>query len=341
MSQDIIRVGIVGAGDNTKARHIPGLQAIDGVQIVSVCNRSRQSGQKVADEFRIPQVYDKWPELLASNETDAIVIGTWPYLHCEITLAALQADKHVLCEARMARNASEAHQMLAASRQKPDLTTQIVPSPMTLAFDETIKQRIAEGFLGQLLAVELRAHDGFIDHDAPMHWRNDTGLSGHNTMSLGIWYEALMRWIGPAVRVSALAKTFVTQRTDADGKVHPIQIPDYLDVIADLACGAQAHLQLSTVAGFAGEPEVFLFGADATLCLKGDKLLAGARQDSALSEITLDPNLQSGWRVEEEFINAIRGKERVKLTTFEDGVKYMEFTEAVIKSAQTGAAVSL
>ena len=39
---DIIHVGVVGAGGNTKARHIPGLQAIDGVEVVSVCNRSRQ-----------------------------------------------------------------------------------------------------------------------------------------------------------------------------------------------------------------------------------------------------------------------------------------------------------
>ena len=45
--------------------------------------------------------------------------------------------------------------------------------------------------------------------------------------------------------------------------------------------------------------------------------------------------------MEEEFINAIRGTEQVKLTTFEDGVKYMEFTEAVTRSAQSGEAVSL
>ena len=50
---------------------------------------------------------------------------------------------------------------------------------------------------------------------------------------------------------------------------------------------------------------------------------------------------QGTWRVEEEFVNAIRGKEKVVLTSFEDGVRYMEFTEAVTRSAQTGQAVSL
>jgi predicted dehydrogenase len=53
------------------------------------------------------------------------------------------------------------------------------------------------------------------------------------------------------------------------------------------------------------------------------------------------PDKQGTWRVEEEFVNAIRGKEKVVLTSFEDGVRYMEFTEAVTRSAQTGQAVSL
>ena len=71
-----IRIGIVGAGNNTRVRHIPGLQAIPGVEIVSVCNRSRESSQRAADAFHIPKVYDDWRELVAADDTDAIVIGT-------------------------------------------------------------------------------------------------------------------------------------------------------------------------------------------------------------------------------------------------------------------------
>ena len=65
MAQAPIKVGIIGAGNNTRVRHIPGLQAIDGVEIVSVCNRSRESSQRVADQFNIPKVYDDWRELVA------------------------------------------------------------------------------------------------------------------------------------------------------------------------------------------------------------------------------------------------------------------------------------
>ena len=81
MSQ-IIRVGIVGAGNNTRVRHIPGLKAQEGVEIVSACNRSRESSERVAKEFGIPKTHANWRELVLSQEIDAVVIGTWPYLHC-------------------------------------------------------------------------------------------------------------------------------------------------------------------------------------------------------------------------------------------------------------------
>lgn len=99
---DRIRVGFVGAGENTRVRHIPGFRKIDGVSLAGVVNRSRESSERVAREFGIPRVYDKWEDLVADPEIDAVCIGTWPYLHCPVTVAALDAGKHVLCEARMA-----------------------------------------------------------------------------------------------------------------------------------------------------------------------------------------------------------------------------------------------
>ena len=97
---DTIRIGIVGAGANTKEKHIPGFQALDGVEIVSVANRSRESGQRVAAEYGIPTVYDDPYDLIAADDSDAICIGTWPYMHKPLVLAALEANKHVLTEAQ-------------------------------------------------------------------------------------------------------------------------------------------------------------------------------------------------------------------------------------------------
>ena len=341
MPKKEIRIGIVGAGANTVARHIPGFQAIDGVKLISLCNRSRQSSQRVAEQFAIPTIYENWQQLVAAPDTDAILIGTWPYLHCPATLAALEADKHVLCEARMAANAAEARQMRDAACAKPHLITQVVPSPMTLAVDATIKRLIGEGYLGQILAVEIRDCSGFIDPDAPLHWRENIEFSGLNIMSLGIWYEAVMRWIGPATRVLAQARTFVETRTDSTGRPHAVGIPDHLDIIAEMACGAQTHMQISRVTGLAGDSEVFIFGSQATLRFSGGQLYGGCRADSALKPISIPPDQQGRWRVETEFINAIRGIEPVTHTTFDDGVRYMNFTEAVSDSIASGRAVPL
>ncbi len=341
MAQETVKVGIIGAGGNTRSKHIPGLQAIDGVEIIGVCNRSQESSQRVADEFGIRKTYGNWQEVIADPDTNAIVIGTWPYMHCRATVAALRADKHVMCEARMAMNAREAHIMRMASRQKTHLIAQIVPSPMTLRVDNTIKRLIAEGYIGDVLAIEARAGGAFLDSESPLQWRQDFDLSGLNIMSMGIWYEALMRWVGEATRIMAMGKTFVKMRADADGVMRSVRIPEHIDVVGDLACGAQLHIQVSSVAGLAGAPEVYLFGSEGTLRFSGNKLYGGQKADSELSEIDIPDSEAGGWRVEEEFVNAIRGKEVITHTDFDTGVKYMEFTEAVTRSMQSGKAISL
>ena len=341
MAQDTIRIGIIGAGGNTKLKHIPGLQAIEGVEIVGVCNRSQESSQRVADEFGISKTYGSWQDAIADADTSAIVIGTWPYMHCRATVAALEADKHVMCEARMAMNAREAHIMRAASRQKTHLISQIVPSPMTLRVDNTIKRLIAEGYIGDVLAVEARAGGAFLDSEGPLQWRQDFDLSGLNIMSMGIWYEALIRWVGEATRIMAMGKTFVKMRPDADGVMRSVRIPEHIDVVGDLVCGAQLHIQVSTVAGLAGAPEVYVFGSNGTLRFSGNRLYGGQKGDTELNEIDIPEAEVGAWRVEEEFVNAIRGEEVITHSDFDTGVKYMEFTEAVTRSMQSGAAVPL
>ena len=335
-----IRVGVVGAGANTRGMHIPRLQAIDGVEVVSVCNRSHASGARVAAEFGIPEVLPSW-QAVVESEVDAVVIGTWPYLHEPVTVAALQAGKHVLCEARMARDAAEARRMLAASRARPELVAQIVPSPMTLRVDGTMQRLVAERFLGDLLVVEARVSTGFLDRDAPLHWRQDADLSGRNIMSMGIWYEAMMRWVGTARRVSAMGRTFVPRRRDASGVLRDAMVPEHVDVTAELHCGAQLHLQVSAVAGLGGGSEVYLFGSDGTIRYDGDTdtVWAGRRGDDALAEVAVRPDEARSWRVEDEFVGAIRGQEEVVLTPFTVGLQYMEFTDAVARSLAAGCVV--
>ncbi len=337
-----IRVGVVGAGANTTLMHIPKLQAIAGVEIVSVCNRSRQSSERVAAQFSIPNVYDHWWELIAAPDSDAIMIGTWPHMHCRLTLAALAANKHVLCEARMAMNASEAEQMLAAAHAKPQLVTQLVPSPYTLKVDRTVKRLISEGYLGDLLVIEVRAGNAFLNTEAPLHWRQDTDLSGVNVMSMGIWYEALLRWVGEATRVQAMGKTVVKLRRDAQsGDMRSARVPEHITINAEMACGAQLNLIVSAVTGLAPADSIYLYGSQGTLRYSGGILTGGRRGESSLQEIAIPAEEVGGWRVEEEFVNTIRGHEVTSHTTFDDGVKYMRFTEAVARSMAEGRVITL
>ena len=215
---------------------------------------------------------------------------------------------------------------------------------MTLKVDQTIQELIADGYLGDVLSVDVTVRQGgFIDRDAPFHWRHNRDLSGYNIMSMGIWYEAMMRWVGHATSVTSLTRVNVKSRRDDSGATRHISIPDQIEVLCELESGAVARLGMSTVFGLAPAPQAWLFGAEGTLRVDGASmtLYGGRRGDSELSEIAILPEKQGSWRVEEEFINAIRGKEQVTHTSFEDGVKYMEFTEAVTRSAESGQTVHL
>jgi predicted dehydrogenase len=231
--------------------------------------------------------------------------------------------------------------MLNAARARPHLVAQVVPSPYTLKYDRTVRRLLAEGYVGDVLAVDVQAGGAFIDREAPLHWRNDMGLSGYNTMTLGIWYEAVMRWVGEATRVLAIGRTFARTRKDAEGTLRAARVPDHVDVLADLACGAQLRMQVSAVTGLADPPSITVYGERGTLRLAGDVLLGGQKGARALAPIDLPVHETDSWRVEDQFVAAIRRQQPVRLTTFEDGVRYMEFTEAVARSSASGLAVPL
>jgi predicted dehydrogenase len=348
----ILRVGLIGAGANTRLRHIPGLQVLPDVEIVAVCNRRPASTVAAAREFNIPHTYDRWEDLIADTDIDAVLIGTWPYLHCPITLAALDAGKHVLTEARMSMNAAEAHEMLAASRRHPRLVCQIVPSPFGLKGDAVVRELIQEGFLGQLREVHVFSRNGALaDPAAPLSWRQDAALSGVNMLTLGIVHETLLRWTPPPVRVLAQAHAFTPERIDPESGVRrPVGTPDSVQVLSVLKNGARASYHLSGVTPFGQGAGIHLYGTDGVLCydLTNERLFGVSRTQGAaptsaeaLREIPIPPDKARGWQVEADFVDSIRLGLPVRLTNFETGVSYMEFTEAVARSARSGVAVPL
>ena len=342
-----IGIGFVGAGGNTRLKHIPGFRAIEGVELVAVANRSLASSEKVAHEFGIKRAVTDWREVVNAPDVDAVCIGTWPNTHSELTIAALRAGKHVLCEARMARNTAEAGAMLAEARRHPKQVTQIVPSPYTLRFDAKVKELLAAGVLGDLREVQAMFTGGqFARADSPMSWRLDREISGVNTLSLGIFYEVFLRWLDREPEwVVADAAVFTPQRHDEAGALREVGTPESLTVLGRYAHsagsgpsgGARLVMHFSGVEAAKPRGEFRLNGSKACLWLDvlGKELwLAGNGRAAEKVDVPALPD--EGWNVEADFIASIRTGAPVRLTDFATGLRYMRFTEAVWKSWNDG-----
>jgi predicted dehydrogenase len=339
-----LRVGVVGAGANTRLRHIPGLQAIPGVEVVAVCNRSLESGQRVADEFGIARVFDDPAVLLGAPDIDAVCIGTWPYRHREYAVGALHASKHVLCEARMAMDASEAREMLAVAEAHPDLVAQLVPAPFDLRSWRTIRRILADGVLGTLREVHATVLSaGALDEQAPLHWREQAEFSGVNMMTFGIYAEIVQRWIGPTERVMADATTFVTSRAQADGERRvEVTVPDSLGVVARMAGGVRATYRVGTVLHAARDANgVSLYGSAGTLHWSANDTMTLALVGEQPRPLEPDAGTAGEWSVERDWVASIRDGAPVELTSFADGLRYMQFTEAVWRSWHEGRAIEV
>lgn len=336
-----IRVGIIGAGANTRAKHLPLLRAIPGVEIVAVANRSRESSERVAREFSIPRVAADAREILEARDIDAVVIGTWPYLHAELSIAALRAGKHVLTEARMARDLAEAQAMLAEAQKHPHLVAQIVPAPFSLPFDATVIEWLRGGKLGAVREVHATfTHGGLASAAVPFSWRQDFGLSGKNTLFLGIFYEMVRRWFGrDPESVVADAAVFTKTRRDERGVEHEVKIPESVTVLGRYADGARLVMHLSGVETSAPRNEIRVNGSEGAV--RADfaaNELWFAPRGGAEQRVEIESAKRGEWRVEADFMDSIREGKPVTLTDFASGVRYMAFTDAVWESWNRGGA---
>jgi predicted dehydrogenase len=345
MASSEIRIGIVGAGQITRSRHFPGFKALPGVRIVAVCNRHRESARRIAHEFDIPKVHGSWEDLVSDPNVDAVVIGAWPYLHCPVTLAAFDAGKHVLTQARMAMNAREAQRMLDRSLESPRLTAMIVPSPYGLAGDAFMRSLIDSGYLGNLREVHVHSlSDQLADPKTPMSWRQITKYSGFNMLTLGIVYETVLRWVEPATRVLAYASKVVRERFDPEQeKKAKVGTPDSVQVLTTQPDGSCGVYRFSGVVWNDSSMAIALYGDRGTLIydLLRDEIRGAKRKAAGLEVIPIPESQRGSWQVEADFIAAIRGERPVTRTDFTTGVRYMQFTEAVARSSRHQVPVTL
>ncbi len=115
----IIRVGIIGCGGIANGKHMPALKKVADCEMVAFCDIIPEKAEKAAREYGVEgaRVYTDYKELLADKTIDVVHVCTPNRSHSSITVDALEADKHVMCEKPMAINTAEAERMLEAARR--------------------------------------------------------------------------------------------------------------------------------------------------------------------------------------------------------------------------------
>lgn len=112
-----LRIGVIGAGAIATLGHIPGFQRQPNIQVAAICDANVARAQNVATQFGIPAVYEDYHSLLAEADLDAISVAVPNVLHAPVTLAALEAGKHVLCEKPLATAVEDGQAMVAAAER--------------------------------------------------------------------------------------------------------------------------------------------------------------------------------------------------------------------------------
>jgi predicted dehydrogenase len=350
----VIRLGFIGAGDIVRTRHLPGFRKIPGVRLVAVCNRSETSSFQTAREWGIERVVHDPMEIIRAPDIDAVIIGTWPYLHQPLSCAALATGKHVFTQARMARNAAEAREMLAAAHRHPRQVAMICASPYALKCNLFVQELLRKHYVGAIRLVRFHSlHSAVADPSAPIHWRQQAELSGFNTLSLGIILERFLQWFGPVTWIQASGSIFTPHRPNANGKRVPVTVNDQLLVTAQLRDHpGQLHLTFSGAVRHAPLDRVEIYGDRGTLVveLAKDEVFGAKSKEKKLRRLPTPKLLQREWSMEKDFIDAIRAGGRRRLThertrffppDFEEGLRYMILTEAAVRSAKTGRRVRI
>ncbi len=354
MTHPTIRIGIVGAGSIYQTRHLPNLSKLAGVSLVAVANRSMESSRRVADRWGIAHVEPDWRRLIRREDIDAVFIGTWPYMHAEMSIAALAAGKHVFCQARMAMDLAEARAMLDAARAHPHLVNMLCPPPHRMPFEDIIRRIVEEGTLGDLAAVSLvSVNDASLQSDR-LHWRENVAYSGRQIMAVGICAEMLNAWVGPYESLSAATAVVVGTKQDEHGRQVEVRVPQTVAVHGRLRRGVICHeLHAGAAAGAPQGDWLHIHGAAASLRYR----LMSSTIEIAHAGRPYEPlpipsghaaTVDEAWTVERSFIDAVRQamagappEARPLSPDFAEGVEYMKKMEAIHLSAQSGRLIDL
>lgn len=353
-----LRVGLVGTGfiGSVHVRAIRSTGAALVAVAASTPDRSREAGRRLA----VDTVFGTALELVTSDDVDVVHVATSNDVHAELSLAALAAGKHVVCEKPLALSVADADELVAAARQ----ADRIGAVPFVNRFYPMAREarsRVGDGGCGVVHTVHgSYLQDWLLSPDAD-NWRVDPRRGGASRAfaDIGSHWCDLAEWItGDRItELVASTSTVVIERlSDGEQDGRPVETEDVASLLFRTASGANGVLTVSQVA--AGRKNQLRIEVDATehsLCFdqsRPDQLWIGGPHDSrvvvsdpeglsveARPYALLPPGHAQGFHdcfdafVGDVYRSIAQGSPVDGLPTFADGARSARIVEAVLASA--------
>lgn len=344
-----IRVGVIGAGVG-EAVHIPALAYLPETEVVAVCARRAERAREVALEHGIGFAVSDFRELVRHPEVDAVVVATPPYLHHQMSLAAFEAGKHVLCEKPMSRTVAEARDMVKMARQA-GVVAMVNHELRFLPVRARIKELIDDGYLGEPQAAMLCVvRSGLADpYDRPFGWLMEQEKAGGMLGAIGSHYvDGLRWWFGEISGAGGATATMVKKRRMVESSaMATVDADDNFAFVLRFANGALASVHVTTTASIEVGEELTLTGSEGVLMLREGRLLGARRRETTFTDLPIPERLNGGLPefdhsltqptilLLREWIGAIRtGTPRAP--SFDDGAKVQEILDGVQRSVHQG-----
>ncbi|UCH26321.1 MAG: Gfo/Idh/MocA family oxidoreductase [Trueperaceae bacterium] len=361
-----VAVGVVGTSWWTDAMYLPALQDHAYARVAAICGRNRERAQRMADRWDIPVFYTDFEEMLASGELDALIVASSNDTHYPMTVRALEAGLHVLCEKPLALSYDQAAEMARLAQEKgvTNLT------PFTYACMPTaryLKELIDSGYLGRPYHLNLRYYTGY-GRESSYLWRFDMSKAGAGAVGdIGSHFIYLARWFfGEITGVFARLGTQIT-RPATDSAGHPYEQADDSAILTlQFANGALGSIHVTTVAyeatSFGQVHQMEFHGSEGTLHSLTDwdrvQRVSGARVgEGAVRDIEIPEHIWQGARrdtVHNTYRDVFRRQEvmtrafvtavaegRAVRPDFSDGAVVQRVVEAAQQSHREGRWVEL
>ena len=287
---DPVRIAILGNSFASNAQ-IPALRWAGGNEVIGVAGRDGAKAQATADTFGLAHATTDYRSLL-DLAPDLVFVSTPVHLHHEMTLAALEAGAAVLCEKPFALDEAQALDMVAAAEGRPAyLDHQLRWSPHL----RVLREMVADGFIGEPWHLRF---DMLLDparfRVRPWSWWFDRERGGGILGAIGSHMLDAVRWLfGEIDTVHAELSTFLPERPDADGRVHPVTADEHAHLSLGFESGLAAELTTSIAVPSEETFWLQVTGSEGTLrCVGGDALF-GAQAGEELVPVEVEPGLPS------------------------------------------------